>query len=170
MATPAELAADWRSLADLDPAAQIEAMRAKQAELLKHPEAQIASEIENIIVAEVDSDDATMASLTRNRLLSWLQMDADDVARLSTAVEAARETMAGPQAMRSTMAVQAAFRSLEHDEVRRLVTMGPLLRKAVSSEELDMLEALDTVSSDATAAVAPAAASMRSRKPWWKFW
>ena len=167
MTTPAEQATGWRALAELTPDARIVEMRKLQLELLGHPEAQIAGEVQNLVEAEVDSDDSTMAELTRSRLQSWLVMDHDDVVRLSTAVEAARETMAGPQAMRSTMAVQAAIRLLDKEDVVRLIELGPLLRKSVSAEMLDMFEALDARSEEAGK---PAVAASDSRKPWWKFW
>ena len=167
MTTPAEQATGWRALAELTPDARIVEMRKLQLELLGHPEAQIAGEVQNLVEAEVDSDDSTMAELTRSRLQSWLVMDHDDVVRLSIAVEAARETMAGPQAMRSTMAVQAAIRRLDKEDVVRLIELGPLLRKSVSAEMLDMFEALDARSEEAGK---PAVAASDSRKPWWKFW
>ncbi len=167
MTTPAELATSWRALAELSLDARIAEMQKRQLELLGHPEAQIAGEMQNLVEAEVASDDATMAELTRSRLQSWLVMDKGDVVRLSTAVEAARETMAGPQAMRSTMAVQAAIRTLEKEDVVRLIELGPLLRKSVSAEMLDMFEALDARGGEA---VESAVTANGTRKPWWKFW
>ena len=167
MTTPAEQATSWRALAELTPDARIVEMQKRQLELLGHPEAQIAGEVQNLVEAEVDSDDSTMAELTRSRLQSWVVMDHDDVVRLSTAVEAARETKAGPQAMRSTMAVQAAIRLLDKEDVVRLIELGPLLRKSVSAEMLDMFEALDARSEETGK---PAVATNDNRKPWWKFW
>ncbi len=167
MTTPAELATSWRALGELSPDARIEEMRRRQLELLGHPEAQIAAEMQNLVEAEIDSDDSTMAELTRSRLQSWLVMDHDDVVRLSTAVEAARETMAGPQAMRSTMAVQAAIRRLDKEDIVQLIELGPLLRKSVSAEMLDMFEALEARGAEADE---PAVTANGRRKPWWKFW
>lgn len=170
MTTPAEQTADWRSIAAMDDAAQVGAIRDRMQRIARQPEAELAREVGNVVQAEVDSDDATMAQLTRNRLRAWLQLDRADVERLATAVAAARETMPGPSAMRNTMAVQAAIRDLERDEVIQLVEMAPVLRDSVSSE---MLEAITTVAHIVEAEQGASAAppeSMRTGKPWWKFW
>ena len=79
MATPAEQATSWRALAELTLDARIAEMQKRQLELLGHPEAQIAGEVQNLVEAEVDSDDATMAELTRSRLRSWLVMEGQSV-------------------------------------------------------------------------------------------
>lgn len=166
MTTPAEQTAEWRAIAALSDSDQVIAIRDRMRLIARHPEADLAREVANFVQAEVDSEDATMARLTRNRLRAWLELDPGDVERLAVAVQAARETMPGPSAMRNTMAVQAAIRDLERDEVVRLVDLAPTLRASVSAE---MLEAITTVAQivDAPDEAPPEPVT---RKPWWKFW
>jgi len=170
MTTPAEQTADWRAIATLNDSDQVTAIRDRMRLIARHPEADLAREVANFVQAEVDSDDATMSRLTRNRLRAWLELDKNDVERLAVAVQAARETMPGPSAMRNTMAVQAAIRELDRDEVVRLVEMAPAMRSSVSAE---MLEAITTVAhlvEAQDAAPEPPRESFATRKPWWKFW
>jgi hypothetical protein len=170
MTTPAEQTADWRSIAAMDDAAQVSTIRDRMQRIARHTEADLAREVANFVQAEVDSDDATMSRLTRNRLRAWLQLDGADVERLATAVAAARETMPGPSAMRNTMAVQAAVRDLDRDEVIQLVEMAPVLRDSVSTEMLEAITTVAHIVESEQSGAPPPPESMRTRKPWWKFW
>ena len=173
MTTLAEFAAQWRAFADLDDAAQVTAMVSKLSELSEHPEPVLAQEVGNLLEVEVDSDDATMERLTRNRLRAWLTLPPEMVERLSAATEAARKTLAGPSAMRSTMGVQSAIRALDRDEITRLVEIAPSTRNAIAPEMLDAITTVAARLSDRPTASgngAPASETIRMRRPWWKFW
>ena len=148
-------------------------MASKLSGLSEHSESTLAREVQNLLEVEVDSDDVTIERLTRNRLRAWLAMPAEEVGRLSMATEAARETMPGPSAMRSTMSVQSAIRDLDRDEITRLIEIAPSTRKAIAPELLDAITTVAARLSKEPAATgnrAPASETIQTRRPWWKFW
>ncbi len=170
MTTQAELAADWRGLAKLDDADQIAAIRERLTQLAGHPESRFATEVEKLLLAEIDLEDREMERLTRSRLRAWLQIPPEVAGRFAIAIEGARETLAGPSAMRSTMAVQSAVRNLEREEVVQLLEVAPPIRRAISEEFLEVLTSEFHLGEAEPSADAAQPERIRIHKPWWRFW
>ena len=169
MTTQAELSADWRGLAKLDDEEQIAAICERLNELASHSESRLATEVEELLMAEIDLEDHEMERLTRSRLRAWLQIAPEAAGRFAIATEGARETLAGPSAMRSTMAVQGAVRNLERKEVVQLLEVAPPIRRAISEEFLEVLTAeFHLGEAEPSADAAPE--RIRIHKPWWRFW
>ena len=106
----ANLEETWRTLAGLGEGERRTRMRAELEALAGADAAAITAAMHAVLGVEAELAEAQQHDLTRSRLQIWAEMDETAARRLSESVEAARETLPGGAAMRSTSAVQTVLR------------------------------------------------------------
>ncbi len=168
-----EVADRWRTFVALAEPARTERVRAELEGLPAADPPGITRAMGDILTVESSLGDSEQQALTLARLRAWLAMDADTAHQLSECVEAARESLPAPVAMRSIMATQTAIRSLSAPEVQRLIAVAPSVEHEIPAE---LRETFRGLTKEQTPEPAVAASDSGPRgaeptgRPFWQIW